>query len=281
MSEYRAGVRMRRVCRELRKWRESAGLKATEAAKQLKWSPSKISRIEHAVQAPTSVETLALALTYGVPERDRDRLFAAVTTAQEGGWWSQYSDVLWDAAQDLIELEDEASSVRIFKAQLVPGLFQTGDYFAALSASWLPKPTAEVSRQRSFIRETRQERLTSTNPLHVHAVLWEPLLRGAVGGPEVMRGQLRRLLELAELPHVRIQVLPTGAGAHPALGSEFVVLGFREEHLDDVVYFETLNRGDYAEESAAVQRHVDAFHIIQEAAMDCSETRKLISRLLQ
>ena len=75
-----------------------------------------------------------------------------------------------------------------------------------------------ASRERegfARMRATRQQRLTSEDPLILRAVITEAVLRREVGGPDVMRDQARWLVEVATLPNVTVQVLPFSAGAHP------------------------------------------------------------------
>ncbi|SHE95307.1 helix-turn-helix domain-containing protein [Streptoalloteichus hindustanus] len=277
-EDFRAGVRLRRVGRELRKWRNRAGLTLADAAKAVRWSSSKLSKIETASQPIQGVDVLAIALGYGVPEDERNQLYHAALTAQDPGWWQEYDDVLFKAAQDLAELESEASLVRSFHAQLIPGLFQTKSYFGALAHAWIPPASEEAVRQRAEARSTRQERLYGNNPLVVEAVIWEPVLRQVVGGPAVMTEQLDHLLALTEMANVTVQVLPA-LGAYPAMGSTFDVLSFGQDHYDDVVYLETLTHGMYVEEVHDVELYRLNFAGLQEASLDAQASTKLIAEI--
>ncbi|MFJ8936150.1 Scr1 family TA system antitoxin-like transcriptional regulator [Streptomyces sp. NPDC102365] len=42
-----------------------------------------------------------------------------------------------------------------------------------------------------------------------------------VGGPDVMRARLEHLLQVAQLPNVRLQVLPFRTGGHPCITGPF------------------------------------------------------------
>ncbi|APU13382.1 MULTISPECIES: helix-turn-helix domain-containing protein [Actinoalloteichus] len=277
-EDFRAGVRMRRIGRELRKWRNEGDLKLADVTKRLRWSTSKLSKIENAAQTITVIDVLALALVYSVPEAERDRLSNAVLTAQEPGWWQQYGDdVLYEATQDFVELEADAAAERTFTAQLVPGLFQTESYVAALGRAWVPQPSATTVANRTEVRRTRQSRLTGDRSLSVEAVIWEPALRQGVGGPDVMREQLTHLGKLSQLPNVSIQVLPLGTGAFPAMGSGFELLSFTEPHLDDVVYEEHLTHGIYLEEPEEVSAYSLNFEGLKATALDPERSRRLIA----
>jgi Domain of unknown function (DUF5753) len=90
------------------------------------------------------------------------------------------------------------------------------------------------------LRLKRQDLLTSPEPPRVWSVIDEAALRRPVGGRSVMRGRLRHLTQIAELPRVTIQVVPFGSGAHAAASSSFSILRFAEPELPDVVYIELL-----------------------------------------
>ena len=84
-------------------------------------------------------------------------------------------------------------------------------------------------------------------PPQIWCVLDESVLRRAVGGPEVMRAQLLRLIELTELANVEIQVLPDEAGAHAADEGTFMILDYPAEFAPDpgTVYVQTRQQGIY------------------------------------
>jgi transcriptional regulator with XRE-family HTH domain len=271
---------MRRVGRELRRWRERIGLTNAEACKRARWAASKLSKIENSQQPIQGVEVLALGIVYEIDEDERNRLFNACLTANDKGWWHEYDEnILVPAVQDFVELESEANELCTFKADLIPGLLQTERYAAALASATVPPALPEVIEQRAAIRAARQARLTGVDPLSVDAVIWEAALRQLVGGPKVMGGQLDHLAKLATQPNVRIQVLPLGSGAFPAMGSTFSVLSFREEHYDDVVYMENLTQGLYVEDPTDVEVYTAYFAALREAALDPDRSIELISEI--
>jgi transcriptional regulator with XRE-family HTH domain len=277
---FRAGVRMRRVGRELRRWRERLGITNADAAKLVRWAPSKLSKIENAQQPIVGVEVLALGLVYDVEEDERNRLFNACLTAGDKGWWHRYDEsILVPAVTDFVELESEASLLRTFKSDLIPGLLQTERYGTELARRSVPPPSPEVLAQRAAVRTARQARLTGDDPLTVEAVLWEAALRQEVGGPTVMGDQLDHLAKLATRPNVLVQVIPLGSGAFPAMGSSFTILSFREEHHDDVVYLENLTQGLYVEQAADVELYDSYFAATKAVALDTDRSIELITEI--
>jgi hypothetical protein len=72
-------------------------------------------------------------------------------------------------------------------------------------------------------------------------------VRPVIGDDEVMAEQLRRLIEMAQLPNVTLQILSFSAGEHSFLEAPAALLEFRETTHLDVVYLEGL-AGDSNEE---------------------------------
>ena len=256
-------------------------MRGTDAAARLKWSPSKISKMEHAAQAIMPVDVLALGLIYQVDPEERDRLFEDAQRATQEGWWQEYAeDELIEITRDYLELESEATLLRTFKTDLIPGLLQTPNYATALSTTALPKLDEETARRRIEVRMTRQQRLLEgENPLRIEAVIGEAVLRTAVGGPTTMREQLDALVEFAKWPNITIQVIPFEAGAYPAMGSPFDLLGFAEEHYDDVAYVENLRYGLLLEEPATVQSYRLYFTELCDIALDPDESVAMIAKV--
>jgi Domain of unknown function (DUF5753) len=252
-------------------------MRGTEAAARLKWSPSKISKMEHAAQTIMPVDVLALGLVYQVDPTERDRLFEDAQRAKQDGWWQEYSeDELIEITRDYLELESEAALLRTFKTDLIPGLLQTPDYAAALARAALPRADEETIRRRIEIRMTRQQLLEGENPLRVEAVIGEAALRTAVS-----REQLQRLVEFATWPNITIQVIPFDVGTYAGMGSPFNLLGFTEEHYDDVAYVENLRYGLLLEEPATVQRYRLYFNELCEVALDPEASIAMIAKAVR
>ncbi|GAB2829315.1 hypothetical protein GCM10027176_36950 [Actinoallomurus bryophytorum] len=76
-----------------------------------------------------------------------------------------------------------------------------------------------------------------------------------------MRAQYERLLELAELPNVTLQVMPAAAGAHPGRDRAVSIPNFpdAEQYFPDVVYVESMTGALYIEDESQVHTHTLAF----------------------
>jgi hypothetical protein len=74
------------------------------------------------------------------------------------------------------------------------------------------------------------------DPSRLWVIVDEAVIRRRVGGPAVMRDQLARLAEAADLPHVTFQVMPFDVGAHAGMAGAFVIMKFGEPAASEVVY---------------------------------------------
>jgi len=135
MTEEPAGPTVLRILlgTQLRRLREARGITAQQAARSIRASESKISRIELGRNAFREVDIADLLTLYGVTEiEEREQLLSLASQANQPGWWHQYQDVLPTWFQAYIGLEESAEYIRSFDPQFVPGLLQTEEYAAAV-----------------------------------------------------------------------------------------------------------------------------------------------------
>lgn len=108
-------------------------------------------------------------------------------------------------------------------------------------------------------------------------VIDEAVLHRKVGGPEVMREQLQHLRALNNLPHVKIQVLPFDAGAHPAVAGDFVLLVFRASDDLGMVYLETATTGLVLQSGHEVRRYSRTYGMLEAKALSPAKSASLIA----
>ncbi|GGM35364.1 transcriptional regulator [Longimycelium tulufanense] len=246
-------VRRRRLAMELRRLREAANKTNEEVARHLGCSPSKISRIELGRRPASPGDVRLLLDFYGVSGSEAEALVAMARAARQKGWWHAYEDALPETFQVFVGLESGASAIRTFEPMLVPGLLQTEDYARAILMTAVDADPTDVER-RVTVRMNRQRLLERANPPHLWALVDEAALRRPVGGPEVMRKQLQRLITEGERPNITLQILPFEIGAHPAMSGAFVMLDFTTPSDPTIVYLDSLTGGLYTEKTVEVQR---------------------------
>jgi transcriptional regulator with XRE-family HTH domain len=274
-------VRRRRLGQELRRLRERADLTGDQVAARLGWSAAKISRIETARTSPRTSDVEALLVIYMVDSRQRQELLALHRDATRKGWWEDYRDSLPKEYTTFLGLEAEATAARDWEPQVVPGLFQTEAYVRAMMESG-QRSTLELPggvRSRIEVRMARQQAvLRAESPLAISAVLEESVLLRRFGDHEVMREQLRRLIEVSELPNVELRILPLDAD-HPINTGAFSHLKVPDFH--DVVYLEALLGGRLVEDEAIVYRYEVAFDYLETKALDVDDSRRFLEKTVR
>jgi len=284
-------VPRRRLGAELRMLRERTGLTIEDVAKELECSVSKVSRLETGQGIPKNRDVRDLLDRYEVTDQAyRDRLMRWVRDGRRQGWWHDFSDVLAPDPSDpllpddlgrYVAFEQDASEVRSFENTLVHGLLQTEDYARAILGA-LSTGDSEATDRLVELRMRRQDRLyMDEDPLKVHLIFDEAVLHRPVGGAQVMRAQLKRLVADAQRPNITIQVLPFSVGAHPAAGGPFVVLAFPDSDDSDLVYVEGHLRDIYLEKERDVDVYEQMFDELVDASLPTDESIALITEFLQ
>ncbi|MEU9779668.1 helix-turn-helix transcriptional regulator [Streptomyces phaeochromogenes] len=278
--QYGPAVRRRKLGAELRALRARAGLKSGEAARLVGWHQSKVSRIETGRSGVKPADVELLLDAYDVRDAELRELLVVLAGSDDNGrhhWWHAYRGLLPSTYSDFISLESQASVMRTLENSVVPGLLQTPEYarevtLAAVDGALDDKVDALVE-----VRLARQDVLRSNPPLQLSAVLDEAALRRTVGGPGVMARQLEHLREAAQLPHVRIQVLPFGVGAHVGVTGPFVIFSFPSTSDLDVVVLDHLTSSLYLERKEDLQAYSEAFDSLQVHALSPEETLDFIA----
>jgi transcriptional regulator with XRE-family HTH domain len=280
MTEEASGPTVLRILlgTQLRRLRESRGITAQQAAKAIRASESKISRIELGRNAFREVDIADLLTLYGITDQaEREQLLSLASQANQPGWWHRYQDVLPGFFQAYIGLEESAETIRSFDSQFVPGLLQTEEYTAAVLE--LGEFSLEETNRLVFLRKERQRRFTGGG-LRLWAVIDEMALRRPVGGPDLMRAQLEYLLEVSERPGLTLQVTPFPSGASYLVPGSFSMLSFAPDDLPDVVYVEQLTSAMYLDKRPDVDRYTAVMEKLNSTSLTPQQTTDFIQQLL-
>jgi transcriptional regulator with XRE-family HTH domain len=258
---------------QLRRLREAKGITAQQAARTIRGSESKISRIELGRNAVREVDIGDLLTLYGVTDTaKREQLLSLASQANQPGWWHRYQDILPTWFQAYIGLEESAESIRSYDAQYIPGLLQTEDYASTVLA--LGDFSPEEAERLVYLRKERQRRFEAGG-LRLWAIIDEVALRRLVGSVSLMRAQLEHLFDLSERPGFTLQITPFPAGSHTAPGS-FSILRFAAADLPDVVYLEQLTSAMYLDKRSDVDRYTEALDRLSAKSATPSESRKIL-----
>ncbi len=259
-----------------------------EVASALRWSASKVSRIETNRIGIKAADLNKLIDLYNqrsdsplVDDTRRGQLIALASEPEPRGWWNGYADSIGPEYGAFISLEAGAVEERCWCPELIHGLLQTEDYAnAIMEIPTLTGSLAPGTKQRRIeVRMRRQELLKNADKQFIF-ILDEAALLHRYGNAEVMRHQMVELDKVSRLPNVTVRVLAL-AGPHPVFGpGPFTLLKFADVHgtaMSDVVYIEQLTRSDFIEDEDSTYQYRLAFDHIIDKALDDEASRQLIA----
>jgi transcriptional regulator with XRE-family HTH domain len=267
-------VRLRRLAARLRRLRSAAGLSREDVAEQTGINPATLYRIETSKVRPQARTLAALLNLYGVEGGDRVSLIQLLKDSAQRGWLQAYQDELPEEYGAYIEFEGEARAVWNYESLFIPGLLQTEAYARAVIRGVLPTATGDEVEQRVAARLERQAVLARDRPLQIWAIVDEASIRRVVGSAQVMHDQLLRLVNVAELAHVTLQLIPYNAGAHAGMPGSFVVMDFATD--PNVVYLDSMAGDLFLEEEAEVRRYAGLFEHLRAVALSPDATKQLL-----
>ncbi|MFI6932055.1 helix-turn-helix domain-containing protein [Streptomyces sp. NPDC050287] len=264
---------------QLAGFREDADLTQEQAARALRFSPAKLSRIESGKgrRPPTESDVRALLELYGTDDYEASMLLKLLRRAGEPGWWQRYDKRLMPEWFDrLVGLQEAAAAIRTFEIQYVPGLLQTAEYTRAVVERGLPSAAASEVRRRVELRTRRAQLLERTDPPQLWAVLDESVLLRILGSREVMRDQLGHLIEMAQRPHVTVQIVPLDVTAASAPSIPITYLRFGGLDLPDVVYLEHIKSANFLEDRDETEEYRLALDRLADEALEPRESLRLL-----
>ena len=276
---------------QLRRLRESRGISAQAAAKAIRGSESKISRIELGRNAIREIDVLDLLTFYGVGPVEREQLLTLygvapaqreelLTLAEQANrpaWWHRYNDILPEWFQAYVGMEEAARAIRGYDPHFIPGLLQTEEYATAVLA--LGDFPVEQTERHVLLRRERQRRYRE-GKLRLWMIVDEAPLRRPVAGIGVHLDQLCYLRDQSGTPSLTLQVLPYGLGGH-ATPTGFSVLRFAEPDLPDVVYVENLASALYLDKPTEVERYLLAMERLSIMAHDPQRTTEILDEIIK
>ncbi|MHA6759061.1 helix-turn-helix domain-containing protein [Streptacidiphilus sp. PAMC 29251] len=279
-----SGSMVRRILlgSQLRRLREAKAITREDAGYTIRASESKISRMELGRVSFKERDVTDLLSLYGVDdETERAALVSLVREANQAGWWHSFSDAMPNWFQTYVGLEEAAALIRTYQVQFIPGLLQTEDYARAIMLLNRPNlESGEVDR-RINVRTRRQKLLAEGDGPRLWAVVDEAALRRPVGGPAVMKAQVQRLIDAAEMPNVVVQVMPFRFGGHAAESGAFTILRFPEQDLPDVVYLEQLTSALYLDKRDDVDQYIQVMERLSVDSLTPESSVELLSALLK
>jgi transcriptional regulator with XRE-family HTH domain len=252
--------------RQIKLWREAAGLTQQELGDAIGYSLGMVSAVERAKRLPHP-EFLTKA----------DRVLGA------GGKLAALKDDVAEArypkkVRDLAKLEAEAVELGAYGSHNIHGLLQTEEYARALFDMRRPAYSRDDLERHVAARLARQGIFERTPTPTLTFVLDEATLRRPLGGRMVLRHQFEHLLVIGQLRHVEIQVMPLDREDHAGMGGQLQVLKLRDGAA--VAYSEAQLITHLISDPKEVQVLELRYGIIRAQALSPRESSAFIEKLL-
>ncbi|MFE7034943.1 helix-turn-helix domain-containing protein [Streptomyces sp. NPDC057621] len=271
-------ARQQRLGAELRKMRDAAGLKGTEAAALLGVNSVQMSQIESGVAGVSEERLRRLTAHYSCTDEELIDALVAWAMDRTRGWWEEYRGLLPTSFLDLSELEHHATYRWDVDFLHVPGLLQTEDYARGILGYRVPELPQEELDLRVRHRMERRVILEDPQPIPYEAVIHESALRIRVGNRAAARVQLARILQLSEAEHVTVRVIPFDLDSFAGADSAMVYAGGTVPKLDTVVRDSPQGAG-FTDSEAQLGVYRTLFHRMEDVSLSPEQARDFIHRL--
>lgn len=192
------------------------------------------------------------------------RLLWFAQTGHDPDWFKQY-----------VQYEEAAEIIKVYSGKAIPVLLQTEAY--AQAVVWSAGRTREAGAE-SKARMKRQGILSRTDAPHVWILIDQEALECPVGSDEVMRDQMRRLLDIGDNPRLIVRLVPRSAGPHPGHDGSFQILKVRGR---DIAYASAQIGGrliELGDETASLGIKFDQIGAL---ALSRAASRELIERTMR
>ncbi|MFC5823072.1 helix-turn-helix domain-containing protein [Nonomuraea insulae] len=177
------------------------------------------------------------------------------------------------------KVEGAAHTIRTSEPMLIPGLLQTEDYARHV---FLGEPgiTEQDVDQAVRIRIHRQTVLTTPARPMYSTLIDEGVLHRPVGGSEVMRGQLRKLLDVLNPPYITVRIIPLKAGLTVGCLGAFEIATLLDGGPDHA-YLESAEEGRVTNRAKTVQALIVRWEALSSMAYPVDKSRETIREVME
>ncbi len=194
----------------LREIRRDAGLSGRVLAAATGQHFTRVSKIEHGVQPPTDKDIRDWCRACAAEEQVPD-LIATARVVE-----SAYLEFRRQARAGMkrvvgahtLALYERTSQFRIYEHNVIPGLFQTAAYCAAMLSFWIGFLETPADLDAAVAARMERQKVIFEAGRRFTVVLEEQALRTWFSTAEVQAGQLGRLLEMMSVPTVSLGIVP-------------------------------------------------------------------------
>lgn len=284
----RKTVRSRRLGKQIRRLRDDAQLNQEKLVKLMNAdqprqrcvSAAHLSRVETGIARISSEHLERIITVLNIDTEAAQRLDELRRRADEPGWWQEYSDIVPETVEMLVEIGEDAATAHSYDNVYVQGLLQTRAYAETLIGNDRAFVSPINVDRMADLRMRRQHRLGEPGFDGMLAVMTEGVIRTMVGSRGIMRDQLRHLIEVTQQYPVTIHILPFSAGAPPGTDN-FVIFGFPHDLDGEVVYVDSDTAQRIYEERTPVRQYTYIFDAALAQALPARESQDLIRTVME
>lgn len=259
----------------LREIRTEAHLTGRALAAACEWHFTKISKLEHGTQAPSEQDIRTWCSACGTEDQVPDLIATARAIESMYIEWHRHMRAGLKRSQaSSVPLYERTKLFRIYENTVMPGLFHTAEYAAAILTFWNRFLDLPDEVDAAVASRMERQRILYTGVRRFVFVLEEQALRTRVGDAEVMLGQLDRVLAVMSLPRMSLGIIPALGERHCLAQGSFWI--FDEER----VQVEGVSAGLDITQPSEVAVHARAFTLLQQSAVYGQAARGLIQRAL-
>ncbi|CAM3667736.1 helix-turn-helix transcriptional regulator [Kibdelosporangium persicum] len=259
---------------QLRDIRKDAGLTGVQLAALADWHSSKVSKIEYGKQTPTEQDIQVWCRHAGAAERVPD-LIAAVRHIETmyAEWKRTLGAGTKRRQQAQRALEARTRLMRWYEPVLVPGILHTPEYAAAVLRRVIDFYQITDDLDAGVAERMERQQVLYRGDHRFHFVIAQQALSTMVGGPDVMLGQLDRLLVVMSLPRLTLGIIP-GHADYRVPTNQFIM------YDDKLVHVETISAELTVSQPREIALYAKAFEAISQQAVYGKAARALITGAL-
>ncbi|KUH39054.1 MULTISPECIES: helix-turn-helix domain-containing protein [Streptomyces] len=259
---------------ELRFHRERLGYTLADAARVIRASTSKISRLERGESPAKPRDVHDLAVFYRLSREQQGQLDQLLAQAGNADLYAQFADVTPNFLKRLIRLEGTAEKISVFDPRVVPGLLQIEDYARAL-VSMMELGVAPTDIERIVaLRMKRQVMLDKGVPT-LAAHISEDVLYRPYGSADVMVKQMAFLLKATRTNRVNVRIVPKEA-IMPPYPLFHLTFGDRQE----LAYVEHLDGANYITQKPQLDKYRRLLDNVRASAYDREQSTAALEQAL-
>lgn len=260
----------------LRELRTGAALTIRELGAATGQHFTRVSKIENGVQPPSDRDIWEWCKACNADDQVADLLATlhAVDTAYLEFRRESRAGMKRVLGAHTLRRYEQTTVFRIYEHNVIPGLFQTPEYSAAMLSFWIRFLGAPNDVEEAVAVRIERQRVLTRAGKRFAVVLEEQALRTWFGSPEVQAGQLGRLLELMTLPNVSLGIIPLMTEREAVASAGFWIFD------DDLVALETPTASIQVTRPAERVQYIRMFEVLKHSAVYGREARALILTVL-